>query len=375
MDTKIEKFTKGFFWTGYVVFLSASIPHIAAYFRHFDPITSNRWEDASYWIIATAIAIVIDVSDVLVSIAVMRAKASGAKNRDVAGFWVFIVFITALSWFFNWQYNVVFGTSQFQKVDQYTIAHLITIGQVNPVLGSAFQALLLVYTMMAHKFTQKPKTAAELQSEAERLEGLEKAQNRINAYYERTRKPGLIQRAKETAKEVKAAVNEVVNDEEKNVPEISQEADESEDITESITDAIPEVKTENAEEYSKEYTESITEVEPESFVESFNDDSELSEVLKTYPKVGIEWLAKDRKTVTIEEIITVTGQSKRRVNKAGLQRSSRNRDLILVSSILEWLKTAPKPEPKAQSTDPLPVLNGHRNKDTKPLDNLVELEV
>jgi hypothetical protein len=37
-------------------------------------------------------------------------------------------------------------------------------------------------------------------------------------------------------------------------------------------------------------------------------------------------------------------------------------------------ETAPKPEPKAQDTDPLPVTNGHR-KDTQPLANLVEMRV
>ncbi|HEX3642689.1 MAG TPA: hypothetical protein VHV10_15495, partial [Ktedonobacteraceae bacterium] len=123
MESRIEKFTRAFFWVGYVVFLSASIPHVAAYFRHFDPITQNHFEDISYWVIAVAIAVVIDVSDVLVSIAVIKAKANGATLKDTWLFWVFIFLIMALSWFFNWQYNVVFGTSQFQAVDSYTIAN------------------------------------------------------------------------------------------------------------------------------------------------------------------------------------------------------------------------------------------------------------
>jgi hypothetical protein len=211
VDTRIDKFAKGFFWTGYVVFLSASIPHIAAYFRHFDPITPNWYEDKAYWLIAVAIAIVIDVSDVLVSIAVMRAKASGAKFKDTFGFWVFIVFITALSWLINWQYNVVFGTSQFHVVDQYSFFGRFTIGQINPVLGSAFQVLLLVYTAMAHKFSQKPQTADELQKELERLEALETVQNRLKEYRERNRKKSLIQTAKETLIEAKEAVIELKN--------------------------------------------------------------------------------------------------------------------------------------------------------------------
>lgn len=172
MESRIEKFTRGFFWVGYVVFLSASIPHVASYFRHFDPMTTNQFEDISYWVIAVAIAIVIDVSDVLVSIAVIRAKSNGATFKDTFLFWVFIFLIMGLSWFFNWQYNVVFGTDQFHVVDGYTVMNGVTIGEINPVIGSAFQLLILVYTLMAHKFAQKPKekTLEELMNEANEME-------------------------------------------------------------------------------------------------------------------------------------------------------------------------------------------------------------
>lgn len=170
MNAKVESFTRGFFWFGYAVFLSASIPHIAAYFRHFDPATGNQFEDIGYWVIAVLLAVVIDVSDVLVSIAVMKAQASGAKWRDTFGYWFFIIFIMLLSWFLNYQYNVVFGTTEFHAADQQVIlGSSVTIGQVNPIVGSAFQLLLLVYTGMAHKFTQKPKILSleELAKEAE----------------------------------------------------------------------------------------------------------------------------------------------------------------------------------------------------------------
>jgi len=48
MNEKVERFTRGFFWFGYAVFLAASIPHIAAYFRHFDPATSVWVEPDSF---------------------------------------------------------------------------------------------------------------------------------------------------------------------------------------------------------------------------------------------------------------------------------------------------------------------------------------
>lgn len=105
-----------------------------------------------------------------------------------------------------------------------------------------------------------------------------------------------------------------------------------------------------------------------------NADSELVRVLNDYPRIVSEWLAKDQKSATIEEILEVTGQSKRAVNKATLQRTPRNQDRILITSVLEWLKTASKPKQNAGDTDPLlPIKagqNGHA-KITTPLDNLV----
>jgi uncharacterized membrane protein YhhN len=36
-SSRMDTWTRRFFWGGFAVFLLASIPHIAAYFRHFDP--------------------------------------------------------------------------------------------------------------------------------------------------------------------------------------------------------------------------------------------------------------------------------------------------------------------------------------------------
>jgi hypothetical protein len=82
----------------------------------------------------------------------------------------------------------------------------------------------------------------------------------------------------------------------------------------------------------------------------------VSEDLASYPKIVSELLDKGVKTVSIDELAVLTGHSRRRLNAAKLQRHSRNHDLVLVSSAIEWLKTAPKPE----SQKPLDVVsNGH----------------
>lgn len=177
----IDKFTRSFFWFGFCVFLGASIPHIAAYYRHFDPNASGLTDTAD-WVIGYLIAIVIDVTDVLVSIAVLKALNSGARKRDLLGYWAFILFVMALSWLINWQYNIVYGTQAFAKADSQQIFGVL-VGSVNPVIGSAFQLLLLVYTAMAHKFAEKPvqKTAEMLRQEADELEQVAMQQARIDA--------------------------------------------------------------------------------------------------------------------------------------------------------------------------------------------------
>ncbi|OLD63472.1 MAG: hypothetical protein AUF65_02180 [Chloroflexi bacterium 13_1_20CM_50_12] len=95
-------------------------------------------------------------------------------------------------------------------------------------------------------------------------------------------------------------------------------------------------------------------------------NKELLEVVLRYPKVETSWLAKGKKSATIEEIMQVTGQSKRRLNRAPLQRSSRNRELIHIRSVIEWLKTAPLPSQKGQDTSALPAVLSDQRTPTLP---------
>jgi DNA-binding protein H-NS len=73
--------------------------------------------------------------------------------------------------------------------------------------------------------------------------------------------------------------------------------------------------------------------------------------IEDYPNVISEWIEKGVKTVSIDEIATITGHSKRRLCKAPFQRHNRNKDLIIVSSVIDWLKIAPLPDTKVVSID------------------------
>jgi hypothetical protein len=74
---------------------------------------------------------------------------------------------------------------------------------------------------------------------------------------------------------------------------------------------------------------------------------DVLEVVRRYPGVYRYWLSRDVKSVSIQEIVEVTKQSKRRVQYQigkALKKTTRNDNKILVSSVIEWLKTAPIPE-------------------------------
>lgn len=86
--------------------------------------------------------------------------------------------------------------------------------------------------------------------------------------------------------------------------------------------------------------------------------------LEDYPRVVSEWIDKDVKTATIDQIVEVTGHQKRKLIRAPFQRSNRNKDLILISSVIDWLKITPPPE------------TGHQNGYSKvvSMDEYLEME-
>lgn len=411
MESKVDQFTRGFFWCGYGVFLLASIPHIAAYFRHFDP-SAKGAEDLFWWIIAYALAVVIDLSDVLISIAVMRAMARGETFKQLWSFWLFIVFIMALSWFFNWQYNVVNETASFAAVDSTLILNWITVGTINPIIGSAFQVLLLVYTAMAHKFAHKPveKTAAQLEAQANEMAEKDTQLARILAL-KKTQKQRQREAFFEELKQARDGAFQVVKGEAKPTIEPMQnggmESGKTLQTEGSKTREVP-MNSKSQNDLHTEPTEGpmdTVKTGNDAAVKSMNDtgshttgsgaagsqngttspsNTDLSQVVKRYPKVQSEWLAQERKSVTIDEIVEVTKHSKRRllaqVGKA-FKTTPRNPEKILIGSVLEWLKTAPIPEQNAGLASAFPTEktggsgqgNGYQ-KQTVKLADLVEVQ-
>ena len=90
-------------------------------------------------------------------------------------------------------------------------------------------------------------------------------------------------------------------------------------------------------------------------------------ISKNYPRVASEWLANNRKTATLDEIAEITGHAKRRLSKAPFRRASRNPELILISSVIEWLKTAPMPSNNESQIEDLPRISSelHQEQDSR----------
>lgn len=81
--------------------------------------------------------------------------------------------------------------------------------------------------------------------------------------------------------------------------------------------------------------------------------------LQGYSEECMNWLKSGEKSVSLEDIIRYSGHSKRKIQRAInsglLQASTRNKDLILMSSVVKWLKQTPA---KTDTEPELYVVNG-----------------
>jgi hypothetical protein len=70
------------------------------------------------------------------------------------------------------------------------------------------------------------------------------------------------------------------------------------------------------------------------------------DALQAYGEDCVRWLCSGIKTATIDDVSQHTGHSKQKIVKAKLRRSPRNADLILIESLIEWLKETPPNAPQ-----------------------------
>jgi hypothetical protein len=265
------------FLFAFIAFLSASISHVATFFNDFEA-------DKGNWIEPYMLAISIDLTALVLTIGVMFFRKEMPWYAVVIT-WAFIIGLTAFSWTVNFEY-----AQTYQGNLIHTNPILTTL---NPILASSFAFFNLVYSFVSEFFGMKQKTAVELLAEADRLEALEEAQKRIDAYRDRNRKSSLIQRAKETLIEAKEAVIELKNG--------SDEEVESSPKTEVTIEPDVEVLEEVTEEVSSQEYGSDEEVETDPEVEVLNVVPFHQNGNSDFPKTSIKGKIARRKLFTIAE--------------------------------------------------------------------------
>lgn len=169
-----QKFIKSFFWFAFACFLSASIPHVAYFFAAFEPV------GAIYaWFIAYGIAISIDVTIYLLSITVTQMHTQKKPRFLLASVWLFILALTVLSWYINGLYAEHFHS--VSMLSGTTSIMLPFVGDINPLIASCFQVMVIAYTWIADKIASDAhvKTVEELRTEATELEQKEVEKRRI----------------------------------------------------------------------------------------------------------------------------------------------------------------------------------------------------
>ncbi len=175
----MNKFIRAFFWFAFAAFLAASIPHVAYFFRAYEPTdTSIVWELVSY-----GIALSIDVTIFLLSVTVAGMRRQHKSAGLIFSVWIFIIGLAALSWYINFKYAAHFIDTGMVSPTQVTLPFLGTIADINPVIASMFQILAIAYTWISDKIAadEQVKSAAELEDEAAELERKVAAKKRINS--------------------------------------------------------------------------------------------------------------------------------------------------------------------------------------------------
>ncbi|GHO83494.1 hypothetical protein [Dictyobacter formicarum] len=186
-------FIRVIFIFAYIAFLAASIRHVATFFHNFE-------SDPTDWINPYTLAVSIDLTALVLTVGVMFFRGNMPWYAQMFT-WLFIVALTAFSWFVNWEYAMTYQGNDLRVND--------TLRLLNPILASSFAFLNLAYSVVAEFFNSKGETAAELAAKVDELELLEEQQRRLAQYKQRTKQPSVIERVKNTALEARAAVNEV----------------------------------------------------------------------------------------------------------------------------------------------------------------------
>lgn len=341
---RTHKVLQGFFWIAFAAFLSASIPHVAYFFRAYEPMDAAR--DMLWWIVSYGIAISIDVTIFLLSMTVAGLQRQRKAAGLIISVWVFIIGLAALSWFINYKYAEHFINSGMVSPTSVTLPMLGTIADVNPIIASMFQVLAIAYTWISDKIAadEKPKSAAELKAEADELEQALQEKQRIAALKRGGKVialTGMFDAGKTLVNHIRAASENAAGTQQENAGINAEDdttfasADALEDETSFATEDVT-VKPASAQERNTDKLARINEQDATvKHAENTEQNGGINEQDATRNMASSG--ATSQKSVTIKEAAQLLGKSesyvRTLVNNGRLRNTPRNKKRILKSSI------------------------------------------
>jgi hypothetical protein len=162
----------------FLVFLVASLPHVAYFFAAFEPQNTDGTLSDWWWFVAYLIAGAINITEFLLSIKFARELRNATyglpwyqKLLPILGcvlkFWPFILLISGFSWAANLQHAREFHSDMLSTAESVTITvpfmpYISTWRDLNPYIVSAFPILNIAYTLMfdssRHESDLQPET-------------------------------------------------------------------------------------------------------------------------------------------------------------------------------------------------------------------------
>lgn len=166
-ENKISRFFTGLMqfvlWGAFAAFLAASLPHVAYFFAAFEPENNNGQVDGYWWVVSYALAVAIDLTSFLLSLNMavkIRHATAGLRGvpKIAATFgilvthWPFILLLVGFSWLVNFEHAKEFHSTMLATAESVQVNLIFwsgTLGDLNPVISSAFPVLAVAYTVMS----------------------------------------------------------------------------------------------------------------------------------------------------------------------------------------------------------------------------------
>ncbi len=168
----------------FLVFLIASLPHVAYFFASFEPQQSDGSVSDWWWFVAYLIAGAINITEFLLSIKFARELRNATRGLPllqkiiptfvtILQYWPFILIISGFSWAANLQHAREFHSDMLSLAESVSVSipfmpYIKTWGDLNPYIVSAFPILNIAYTLMfdssrndEHSHLQPETTKAE----------------------------------------------------------------------------------------------------------------------------------------------------------------------------------------------------------------------